>query len=114
MFQSQQKKRTKIKCTRRLKFVENCQCNVLNNRLSISSLNIEIKRLSVRTDTNILFQKTSRSKVCSEFFTELTVRLHTEKFSLDKKISFVLNPLVGHGSSQDKEKLPVQGKFSCV
>ena len=40
--------------------------------------------------------------------------LHTGKFSSDKKISFVLNPLVAHGRSQDKEKLPVQGKFSCV
>ena len=36
------------------------------------------------------------------------------KISSDKKISFVLNPLVAHGSSQNKEKLPVQGKFSCV
>ena len=44
----------------------------------------------------------------------LKARLHTGKFSSDKKISFVLNPLVAHGSSQDKEKLPVQGKFSCV
>ena len=34
-------------------------------------------------------------------------RLHTGKFSLDKKICFVLNRLVAHGSSQDKEKLPV-------
>ena len=41
-------------------------------------------------------------------------RLHTGKFSSNKKISFVLNPLVAHGSSQDKEKLPVQGKFFCV
>ena len=44
----------------------------------------------------------------------LKARLHTGKFSSDKKISFVLNPLVAHGSSQNKEKLPVQGKFSCV
>ena len=44
----------------------------------------------------------------------LRARLHTGKFSSDKKISFVLNPLVAHGSSQDKEKLSVQGKFSCV
>ena len=44
----------------------------------------------------------------------LSVRLHTGKFSSDNKISFVLNPLVAHGSLQDKEKLSVQGKFSCV
>ena len=41
-------------------------------------------------------------------------RFHSGKFSSDKKISFVLNLLVVHGSSQDKEKLTVQGKFSCV
>ena len=41
-------------------------------------------------------------------------RLQWGKFSSDKKISFVLNPLVEHGSSQDKEKLLFQGKFSGV
>ena len=30
-------------------------------------------------------------------------RLHAGKFFSDKKISFVLNPLAAHGSSQDKE-----------
>ena len=50
----------------------------------------------------------------SETLIDVRARLHTGKFSSDKKISFVLNPLVAHGSSQDKEKLSVQGKFSCV
>ena len=36
------------------------------------------------------------------------------KFSSDKKIYFVLNLLVVHGSLQDKEKLFVQGKFSSM
>ena len=47
-------------------------------------------------------------------FAALRARLHTGKFSSDKKISFVLNPLVTHESLQDKEKFSVQGKFSCV
>ena len=38
--------------------------------------------------------------------------LHLGKFSSGKKISFVLNLLVVHGSSQDEEKLSVQRKFS--
>ena len=44
----------------------------------------------------------------------IRARLHTGKFSWDKKISFVLNPLVAHESSQNKEISPVQEKFSCV
>ena len=39
--------------------------------------------------------------------TSLRARLHTGKFSSDKKISFVLNPLVVHESLRDKEKLSV-------
>ena len=50
----------------------------------------------------------------TQLIQRLRARLHTGKFSSDKKISFVLNPLVVHESSQDKEKLPVQGNFLCV
>ena len=41
-------------------------------------------------------------------------RLNSKKFCSDKKMSFVLNSLVVHESSQDKEKLFVQGKISWV
>ena len=60
------------------------------------------------------FKSFERCKACSDVGAGKFFLRADKKISSDKKISFVLNPLVAHESSEDKEKLSVQGKYSCV